>query len=174
MAVVYYNSEKPMNIAVSEEKIRLLYVCRADYEETIIPTAIHSHSNHLEIQYISGGKAHIRIGGHPYNVQKGDVVIYNAGVMHDECADPLCGMAFYNCGIKNFQLSYLPEGHLLAPDIKPVLHAGNMSDDILKLFSLLFEQISKKKTLAATVCHHLINALLIILTNQLPQTDSFQ
>lgn len=169
MAVVYYNSEKSTDTPLSEQKIQLLYVCRADYEETIIPTAMHEHTNHLEIQYISGGKAHIRIGGHAYDVQKGDVVVYNAGVMHDECADPVSGMTFYNCGIKNFLLPNLPEGHLLSPDIKPVLHAGNMADDIQAIFRILFEQISKKKTCAAFVCCHMLNALLTILTNQLPQ-----
>lgn len=174
MAVVYYNSEKATNMPISEQKIQLLYVCRADYAETIIPTAMHEHANHLEIQYISGGKAHIRIGGHAYDVQKGDVVIYNAGIMHDECADPVSGMAFYNCGIKNFRLPNLPECHLLARDVKPILHAGNMADDIQAIFRLLFEQVSKKKICATFICYHLLNALLTILTNQLPQEKLIQ
>lgn len=169
MAVVYYNSEKLTNTSVSEQKIQLLYVCRADNTETIIPTALHAHTNHLEIQYISSGKAHIRIGGHAYDVQKSDVVIYNAGVVHDECADPVCGMTFYNCGIKNFRLPYLPEGHLLAPDVKPVLHAGDMADDILAIFHTIFEQVSKKKICGSSVCYHMINALLVMLENQFPQ-----
>lgn len=146
MAVVYYNREGTTNISVSEQKIWLLYVCRADYKETIIPTAMHAHANHLEIQFISGGKAHIRIGGHAYHVQKGDVIIYNAGVMHDERADPVCGMSFYNCGIKNFRLPQITEDHLLAHNVKPVLHAGNMSDDIQVIFRIFFEQISEKKS----------------------------
>lgn len=93
-------------------------------------TATHANTDHLKIQYISGGRAHIRIGGHSYSVQKGDVIIYNAGVIHDERADPDCGMSFYNCGIKNFHLPQMSEGHLLAHDVKPVLHRGNLSDNI--------------------------------------------
>ena len=174
MAVVYYNNEKATNTSLSDQKIQLLYVCRADYEETIIPTATHAHANHLEIQYISGGKAHIRIGGHAYNVQKGDVVIYNAGVLHDERANPNCGMSFYNCGIKNFQLSYLPNGYLLAHDTKPVLHAGDMADGIQSIFQIMFEQISKKKNDSSSVCYYLLNSLLTILINQLPQEKLIQ
>lgn len=174
MAVVYYNSEKSTDTPVSEKIFQLLYVCRADYEETIIPTAMHAHTSHLEIQYISGGKAQIRIGGHLYEAQKGDVVIYNAGVMHDECADPVSGMTFYNCGIKNLKLPNLPEGHLLSCDVKPVLHAGNMSDDIRAIFNLLFEQVSAKKICAAFICYNLLNALLSILINQLPKEKLIQ
>ena len=146
MAVVYYINEASATAPAFDQKIRLLYVCHAEREDTIIPTAMHAHANHLEIQYISGGKAHMRIGGHAYLVQKGDVVIYNAGVMHDERADPDCGASFYNCGIKNFRLPYLPEGHLLAHDVKPILHAGKFSDNIQAIFRMLFEQVSQKKS----------------------------
>ena len=89
MAVVYYLGETAATASAQEQKIKLLYVCHAEREETIIPTALHVHANHLEVQYISGGKAYVRIGGHAYRVQKGDVVVYNAGVLHDERGDSL-------------------------------------------------------------------------------------
>ena len=169
MAVVYYNSEEFCNNSVVEPKIQLLYVCRADSDKAIIPTATHAHANHLEVQYISDGSAHMRIGGRAYSVHKGDVIVYNAGVLHDEQADRDCGMGFYNFGIKNFQLPCLPENHLLPHDVKPILHAQDMSDTLRAIFHELFEQISQKKIRASDVCRHLIDALLIILANQLPQ-----
>ena len=169
MAVVYYNSEALNRSSLLCQEIQLLYVCRASSEDTIIPTAMHAHANHLELQYISGGKAHIRIGGHPYDVQKGDVIVYNAGVLHDEYADPVCGMSFYNCGIKDFQLPYLPPNHLLPHDVKPVLRTGTVADNIRAIFHTLFEQISQRKPCAVEVCHCLLNALLILLVNQLPK-----
>ena len=169
MAVVHYTNETLTDTSVAEQKLQLLYVCHAAREETVIPTAMHAHPNHLEIQYISSGKAYMRIGGHSYSVKKGDVVIYNAGVMHDERADPECGMSFYNCGIKNFRLPSLPAEHLLAHDVKPVLHAGKFSEDIKSIFHIIFEQVSQKKIYAAQISHHLLNALLTILATQLPQ-----
>ena len=172
MAVVYYTDEEFRGNCGGSTK--LLYVCRADAEKTIIPTATHAHSNHLEIQFISDGKARMRIGGHAYRVQKGDVIIYNAGVMHEECAEMDCGMGFYNFGIKNFQSSFLPENHLLPHDVQPVLHAQDMSDSLQMIFHTLFEQVSQKKVRAADICCHLINALLLILANQLPQEKIIQ
>lgn len=164
MAVVYYNSEKDSENPLGEQKIKLLYVCKA---ETVIPTAMHAHKNHLELQYISGGKAHLRIGGNSYNVQAGDVIVYNAGVLHDECADPECGMAFYNCGIKNFQSPLLPENHFLPQGVKPVLHTADMAETVRAIFHAIYEQISQKKISGVSVCHYLINSLLIILSNQI-------
>ncbi|MBQ3443004.1 MAG: helix-turn-helix transcriptional regulator [Selenomonadaceae bacterium] len=169
MAVVYYNKESISENPIDEQNLKLLYVCQADNSETIIPTAMHEHTNHLEIQYISGGMADIRIGGYAYRVKESDVVIYNAGVLHDERADPNCGMSFYNCGIKNLKLPCLPEGHLLPHDVKPVLHSGGLSEDIRSIFHLLFKQVAEKKLYAAYVCRHLLKALLVILTTQLPQ-----
>ena len=126
MAVVYYTGKNFGDFS-AEQKVKLLYVCQADAEKTIIPTALHAHPNHLELQYISGGKAHIRIGNHNYIVQEGDVVVYNAGILHDEFADPDCGMSFYNCGIKHFQTLCLPENHFLPRAIRPIVHTGEMS-----------------------------------------------
>ena len=166
MAVVFYNTENFENNPLPEQKIKLLYVCHADCEKTIIPTALHAHPNHLELQYISGGMAHIRIGGHNYVVQEGDVVVYNAGVLHEEHSDPETGMSFYNCGIKNFQSACLPENHFLSQGIKPILHTENMSDTVCAIFRELFEQVSQKKFSSNPVCYHLLNALLIILNNQ--------
>lgn len=165
MAVVYYNEQNFSDNPLSEQKLKLLYVCQA---ETIIPTAMHAHENHLELQYISGGKAHIRIGGHSYQVQKGDVVVYNAGILHDELAEPDCPMFFYNFGVKALKLPCLPENHLLPRDIKPVLHTKNMSACIEGIFRELFEQVSQKKIYSSVVCHHLLNVLFTILLNQVP------
>lgn len=174
MAVVYYNSEKFFGNPLAEQKIKLLYVCQADSEKTVIPTATHSHADNLEIQYISSGKAHIRIGGHAYQAQKGDVIIYNADVLHDECADPEYGMSFYNCGLKNFQLQCLPENHLLPLDVKPILHTGDMANNIEAIFHALFEQVSQKKIEAGAICYHLLNALLIMLLKQVPHEKIVQ
>lgn len=165
MAVVYYNSQTLSDNPIGEQKLKLLYVCKAD---TVVPTAMHAHENHLELQYISGGKAHITIEGHVYQVQKGDVVVYNAGTLHDESANLDCGISFYNFGVKNFQIEGLPKNHLLPRDIKPVLHTRNISSGIEGIFQEIFEQVSCKKIHSAIICYHLLNALLIILLNQIP------
>ena len=167
MAVIYYNRGELGKKNLANLEIKILYACLAENETAIVPTSFHAHENNLELQYIFDGRASIRIGNHIYKVGKGDVVVYNAGVLHDECPDFECGLSFYNCGIKNFQVEGLPENHLLPEDVSPVLHAGEMAPCVQMIFRELVEQISKKKISGATVCYHLLNALLIILTEQI-------
>ena len=171
MAVIYYNSKNFSENPLNEQNLKLLYVCQAD---TIIPTAMHAHEKHLELQYISGGAAHIKIDGRTYLARKGDVVVYNAGVLHDECADLERGMSFYNFGVKNFNAPLLPDNHLLPNDVKPVLHTGKMSATVESIFREIFEQVSQKKFHAGAICHHLLNALLIILSAQVPHEKIIQ
>ena len=172
MAVVYYNHGASADKSFpSGQAIKILYACRAENETAIVPTSFHAHEKNLELQYIFGGRASIRIDNHVYKVRRGDVVVYNAGVLHDECPDPEQGVSFYNCGVKNIQVDGLPENHLLPDDVSPVLHAGEMADCVQMIFRELVEQISLKKTSGATVCHNLLNALLTILSEQIPHKE---
>ena len=166
MAVVYYNREEVCNSA--DFSVRLLYVSRAMNESALVPTLFHAHEKNLELQFIFDGRASICIGNHVHNVRRGDIVVYNAGVLHDECPDVNRGVSFYNCGLKNVRVGNLPENHLLPEDVLPVLQAGNATDFVETVFRELVEQISLKKAAGTTVCRHLINALLTVLLEQIP------
>ena len=168
MAVVYYNRGE-LDKSSDSQRIKILYVSRAKNETAIVPTSFHAHENNLELQYIFGGRASIIIGNHVYEVCKG-----NAGILHDERPDAKLGFSFYNCGIKNFRVEGLPENHLLPNDVSPVLHTENISACIETIFRELVEQISMKKTSGANVCSHLLNALLIILTKQIPHEKNLR
>lgn len=175
MAVIYYNrGELDKKIPSDNQAIKILYACRAENETAIVPTSFHAHENNLELQYIFGGRASIIIGNHVHEVCKGDVVVYNAGTLHDERPDAKLGFSFYNCGVKNFHVEGLPKNHLLPEGVSPVLHTGEMSACVETIFRELVEQISLKKNAGAAVCSHLLNALLIILTEQIPHEKNLR
>ena len=173
MTVVYYN-KNVFQPEFSEKELQLLYVCYADKEQTRMPAAFHSHEHHLELQYISKGGGNIRIGTRVYDVQAGDIVVYNSGMLHDECADPKEGLWFYNCALKCLQLNGLPENHLLEESISPVLHTGRMSGRILALFDALYDQLLEGRMQGGTVCHYLMDALLVMLLYQVPHEPEAQ
>ena len=67
---------------------KLLYVCKADADLTKLPCVMHMHEDRLEILYIRHGRGIHTIGGKQYHTQKGDILIYNSGTLHDERTNP--------------------------------------------------------------------------------------
>ncbi len=168
MAVVFYNKNdtaRPLDGLVG---MQLLYVCKASREQGGMPSAFHEHG-HLELQYITEGEAVIRIDDRIYEVQAGDVVVYNSGSRHDETAEG--GMCFYNCGIKGVALPGRAEGALLPPEISPVLHTGEQQNLVAEIFESLHHQVVVGRSRGGKICHYLMGALLTLLLYEVPHEE---
>ncbi len=165
MTVIFYNKNK-FQPEFLENDLHLLYVCHADQKQNELPSLFHAHDTHLELQYISQGGGSMRIGSHLYEVSAGDLLVYNSGVIHDECADPVRGMWFYNCGIQGLHIEGLPENHLIAAETSPVLHTGSFAPHIQGLFETLRDQLANNRDGGVAVCQYLMSALLVILLRQ--------
>lgn len=145
MTILYYKAAKKLPPPPAfGEALRLIYIGYNDREETLMPSAFHRHEHNLELQLICQGRGHIRVGSRMYDVQRGDVLVYNQGVLHDESADPATGLWFYNCGIKGLQLEGLPENCLLPDTTAPLLHAGDLMPTLRSLFRILYGQVQQK------------------------------
>lgn len=167
MALIY-RKKTTKTLFPLNDGIHLSYVGYADRNETSLPSAFHAHQRHLELQYVIRGAANISIDGGVYHVQAGDFVIYNKGVIHDECADPEQGFWFYNCGLRGLQLPGLEADHLLQSEWSPQIHTGVLAATIESLFSCLYKQMEQENQQADLVCCHLMYALLYILLYQVP------
>lgn len=100
----------------------------------------HSHEDVSEMVFISHGEGLIKIDGQPYVVEQGDLLIYNRGIVHEECSSPICPLNTYYCGVANIKSGYniIPEG--AAPHIKTEQYADKMNT----IFSFLYEESSNK------------------------------
>lgn len=132
------------------------------------PTAVHCHEHNLELQYICGGRGSIRIGRRLYEVEQGDVLVYNQGKLHDESADPKEGLRFYNCGVKGLSLPNLPDNFLIAKDVSPRIHAGTAAPMVENLFRLLYTEVNENLPRNGEITHTVLMALIEILLYQLP------
>jgi AraC-like DNA-binding protein len=157
-----------MPLELDMDEIYLSYVGYANREETNQPTAFHSHDHHLELQYISQGKGVISIEGRLYHVVAGDLMVYNKGAIHDECASPDEGMWFYNCGLRGLRLDGLPADHLLSDQISPVLHTGELAQDISHIFSVMYHQMERDGKAGNAISQYLLCSLLTMVMFQLP------
>ena len=170
MGVVYYKQNKNiLEPHLSWEGMRLVYVSFNDSKETLTPTAVHCHENNLELQYICGGRGNIRIGRRLYEVQKGDILVYNQGKFLDESADPQEGLWFYNCGVTGISLPGQSEGVLIERGISPRLHAGELSEEIESLFRLLYIEVDRNLPKNDEITQAVLRALVEIILYQLPR-----
>lgn len=150
------------------ENLKLLYVCKADKKQTAIPSVLHSHENCLEMVYIYEGKGRHMIDRQFYATEKGDLLIYNKGILHDECANPDVGMGVYNCGITGLHLPGLPPNTLIPNNVMPVLHCGKYQESICDLFDLMHRQVSEQYVKAENTAYYILHALLNMVLHQIP------
>lgn len=88
---------------------KLLYICNVDPTHTSLPRTMHMHNDLLEIIFIKEGNGSHLIGERQYKTLKGDILIYNEGVLHDEYGNPDTNMSVFCLGITNVKLPWLPK-----------------------------------------------------------------
>ena len=170
MGVVYYKQNKNiLEPHLSWDEMRLVYVSFNDRQETLTPTAVHCHEKNLELQYICGGRGNLRSGSRLYEVQEGDLLVYNQGELHDESADPEQGLWFYNCGVTGLNLPGRPEGELIAPETSPRIHAGEMAGVVESLFKLLYAEVERDLPKNEQITHDILRVLISMILYQLPK-----
>lgn len=150
---------------------KLLYVCDADSAVTKLPRIMHKHDGILEFVFIKEGSGSHIIGNRQYSTCKGDLLIYNSGVLHDEIANPSTSMSVYCCGVTNLKINGLPENHLVPRDSPYVLNSGESASEIESLLKLMCSLIQDGKPRAEEVSNYLLCSLLSLIL-QIPQEAS--
>ena len=155
-------NDKPFSCSFKEGTIpKLVSVCKAEGSFTEIPRVMHMHDDKLEIIFIRSGSGTHIIDGKEYNTKAGDILIYNSGVIHDECANPDVNMSVYCCAISDLKLNDLPLNHLVQPNMKAVVQSGDSFEEIEKIFELLYSNILKTNIRSAEISNYLLRALII-------------
>ena len=65
---------------------RLLYVSRQRLDASRHPRVMHAHEDYTEVVLITEGSSNYLIDDRQYAVRKGDLLVYNPGIVHDEVA----------------------------------------------------------------------------------------
>ncbi|MDI5983588.1 AraC family transcriptional regulator [Halomonas sp. M4R5S39] len=145
-----------------EHPAELLYMCKAEGSQSEMPRAMHRHDDCAEIVFIREGQGTHIIGGREYRTRRGDVLVYNSGTLHDESARPEVGIGAYCCGFRSLKLRGLPVNHLVPELGCPVLASGEHRAAFESLFELLYDQVGVGQRGAGEICHHLLQALILL------------
>lgn len=140
-----------------ENKTELLYISRVKEEDFVHPRVMHAHEDFAEIILVREGTGSFIINGKPYEVNKGDLILLNSGVVHDEHSNML---SHYGCAVTGVLREGLRKNAIIEDGEIPVIHTGELFgaiDGILgQMFYLLCGNIPK----AEECCGYLLEVLM--------------
>ncbi|MDR1801480.1 MAG: AraC family transcriptional regulator [Lachnospiraceae bacterium] len=137
---------------------------------------LHRHDNLFEILFVRSGSGSYVIENKSYRIQKGDLIICNAGTLHDEVTEENNELWTYSIAIENLKLnSDLPENHLISGKVRPVIATGNYYELFNTMLESIFELLSSGKGLVEELCHYQMMSLLcacLCLINEASDSES--
>lgn len=140
-------------------KPRLLYAGKLD-KAVGWREAAHSHE-FCEIMYVSDGEGSITVGNEVRNVCKGDIVIYNASLVHEEESSSEKPMALYFMGLGGLRLTDLPINHLLPPGLDYIYPTGKHEALYTDIFERMIPEFERKEQFYAEITQNLAMTMLM-------------
>ncbi|MEY2196491.1 AraC family transcriptional regulator [Neobacillus sp. BF23-41] len=123
----------------------------------------HKHDDLCEIIYICEGEGTFIIDNKSYTAKKGDILIYNTGVIHEEYSNPSNPLVTYFCGISNLAIDQLKDLCIIPFDLEPIIQKNKYSDLIGLYFSHIFEESSLKAAGFEIICQGLLTSSIALM-----------
>lgn len=139
------------------------YSCQTLESHKRMPRTLHKHKNILEIVLVTSGKGIHLIGDRKFETQTGDVLVYNADVLHDEIAQPGESLSVYCLGLSNLFLPDKPPNHLIDAETAPVFNTGDRYDDFIFIFDRIHELIVHKRHFGGEMLTSFVPPLLFMI-----------
>lgn len=139
----------------------LLYVSHVRPKTNSHPRILHSHKHHAEILLICSGTSEFLIHDRKYPVGPGDIVIYNAGIVHDDLTGPETDIGYYCAAIGDLHMPGLPENALIREEAGYIFSAGGQFEVLQNLFAMMFHSLSTEEAGAEGFSKSLLRAVLV-------------
>ncbi len=159
---MHYTNEfsPPASLFPYGKEPRIGEVTFVDYRYLRLPRVMHKHDDRSEILYVVSGSATHVINGKTYQIEPQDLVVYNAGVLHDEYIDATEDMKVYCIAIHDLHLPDLAPNRLLSDDREPVIKTGKNAAMVEDLCSHIFAMTATGSQEANRIAHYLMLALV--------------
>jgi len=128
-----------------------------------MPRVMHKHDDNLEIVLIRQGQGQHVIGGRSYLTGKGDILVYNAGVLHDESTGLYDSLQVYYCSVDQIQVQGLPANQLLSKGSPAVIHCGATFPQVESLFGLMVDQAALHTPQSMEIAQQALSVLLLLI-----------
>lgn len=103
---------------------------------------MHIHDDLVEVILVTSGAGDYLIDGRVYSVKKGDLIIFNSFVAHDEHLSQAHVVETYCCAIKGLQKNNLRKNALIPDNASPVFSLGTHFEDVNRFMGLIHSQLA--------------------------------
>lgn len=143
---------------------RLVYSCKTEHDHVSMPRAMHMHENIAEIVFVASGEGYHIIDGRTYQTKKGDLLIYNAKVLHDEiAANDEIGLNVYCLGITDLYYPNLKPNSLIETNSNAVYNSNEQYTMFLHMFEYIHTVNISDGRFNAELISYLLCSLLTML-----------
>lgn len=170
-----YDSEERQHYLLEQSytfrlKPRLLYAGSLNKHEdwSEIP---HNHE-FVEILFILDGKGSVTIEGAYYPLKKGDIIIYNADVMHAEISDTKEPLEARFLAFDKLEVTNLEPNHLIPPQYDFIYPSDDMYQTFQRYFDNIIHELSVKEQFYSDIAQNTLQVLLMQLLRLLNRTQS--
>ncbi len=122
---------------------------------------LHNHDDRLELLLIRSGTGSYIVDDECYEISAGNIVVCNAGILHDELAQTNRDLNMLSLAIDQLRLKGLPENHLIPSNIKPILKMEKHFQLLETMFQSIFDFLSSEEQ--PDTIYYLTQSLLSLL-----------
>ena len=169
-----YNSEERQHFVISKQysfklKPKLLYSGILSQQKGWKDNK-HVH-NFAEILFVMKWRGQILLNKETYNIEQGDIVIYNAGQEHTEQSSDSAPLKLLFLGLDKVEITGLPPNHLIPPDYSNIYHSGDLEEVFRTYFSLIVDEMAGKDTFYAEIAKNTAITLLMYIYRLINKFD---
>ncbi|WP_084822017.1 AraC family transcriptional regulator [Bacillus sp. SA1-12] len=158
-------------ISSFEKQPYLIAANAEDRMQTRMARMMHMHDDRIEILLLQSGHGVHIIDGKEYETKQGDILIYNAGIKHEEFADSENGMDILSCAIGNVCIKGLPPNVLFAKKYCPVIQNRSCYHEIGALMDMLYNNFLSRSP-SRELEYHLLCSLLLMVRETVMREES--
>lgn len=148
-------------VFTGENQPRLLYVSEIRPDASAHPRVMHAHADAVELILICSGSSEYLIHDKKVVIKAGDLLVYNAGVVHDEVSGTDMEVGSYCVGVGGLHMPGLRENALISDEKGYVFPTGRYFEDMKELFVMMFRNLAAGEPHAELFCTSLLHALLV-------------
>ena len=148
-------------VFTGENQPRLLYVSEIRPDASAHPRVMHAHADAVELILICSGSSEYLIHDKKVVIKAGDLLVYNAGVVHDEVSGPDMEVGSYCVGVGGLHMPGLRPNALIPDEAGYVFPTGRYFADMKELFVMMFRNLAAGEPHAELFCTSLLHALLV-------------